>query len=82
MTPSHFVILLKGNLLQIYSSLEVILGHFVFTKFGVVEFSRINFTKFGVLEFFWNCQNSICFGPFAGGGRFGLFFGSVGSDLN
>ena len=45
---------LEENLLQISSGLEVILGYFGFTKFGVLEFSRINFTKFGVLDFFWN----------------------------
>ena len=43
MTPSHFVILLKGNLLQISSGLELILGYFGFTKFGVLEFSRIDY---------------------------------------
>ena len=53
MTPSHFVILLKGNLLQISSGFEVILGYFGFTNSGVLEFSRIFFTKFGVLELLW-----------------------------
>ena len=41
MTPSHFVIFLKGNLLQIYSGLEVILGYFCFTEFGVFELSLL-----------------------------------------
>ena len=49
MTPSHFVISLKGNLLQISSGLEVILGYFGFTEFGVVEFSRNNLTENSVL---------------------------------
>ena len=51
MTPSHFVILSKGNLLQISSGLEVILGYFGFTNFDVLEFSIIDSTEFGVLEF-------------------------------
>ena len=46
MTPSHFFIYLKGNLLQISSSLDVIL------VFG--------FTKFGVLLFIWICMNGSC----------------------
>ena len=40
MTPSHSVIFLKGNLLRISSSLEVMLGYFCFTDFGVLELSR------------------------------------------
>ena len=40
MTPSHLVIFLKGNLLQISSGLEVMLGYFCFTKFGVLELSK------------------------------------------
>ena len=52
--PLTFFYFLERNLLQITSGLEVILGYFGFTKFGVLEFSRINFTKFGVLDFFWN----------------------------
>ena len=51
MTPSHFFIFLKGNLLQISSGLEFIIGHFCFNDFGVLEFSRIVFTDFGVLKF-------------------------------
>ena len=51
MTPSHFVIFLKGNLLQISSGLEVILVYFGFTEFGVLRFSQIFFNDFGVLEF-------------------------------
>ena len=57
MTPSHLIIFLKGNLLQISSGLEVMLGFF-FAKFGVLEISRVDFTEFGVLEFFWDRQNS------------------------
>ena len=53
--PSQFVILLKGDLLQIYSGLEVFLGHFGFTEFSVLEFSRIVFAEFGVLEYLWIC---------------------------
>ena len=52
--PLTFFLLLKASLLQISSGLEVILGYFGFTEFGVLEFSRIVFTEFGVLEFFWN----------------------------
>ena len=59
MTPSYFFILLKRDCPRISSGLEVILGHFGFTKLGVLEFSRINFTEFGVLEVFWNCQNPL-----------------------
>ena len=59
MTPSHFVIFLKEDFLQIPSGLEFILGYFGFTKFGVLALSRIDFTKFGVLEFFWNRQNPL-----------------------
>ena len=58
MTPSHLVIFLKGNLLQIYSDLEVMLGYFCFAEVGVLELSRDDFTEFGVLEFFWDRQNS------------------------
>ena len=47
MTPSHFVIFLKGNLQEISSGLEAILGYFGFTKLGVLEFSRINFIELG-----------------------------------
>ena len=32
--------------------MEVILGYFDLTDFGVIEFSRIVFTEFVVLEFF------------------------------
>ena len=53
MAPSHFVIFLKGDLPQIYSGLEVILGYLYFAKFGVLEVSRIDFTEFVVIEFFW-----------------------------
>ena len=49
--PLTFFILLESNLLQISSGLEVILGYFGFTKFCVLEFSRINFNKFGVPGF-------------------------------
>ena len=59
MTPSHFVIFLKGYLLQISSGLEVILGYFGFTEFGVLKISRLDFTEFGVLEFFWIRYNPI-----------------------
>ena len=52
MTPSLFVIFFKGNLLKISSGLEVILGYFGFTNFGVLELSRVDFIDFGVLEFF------------------------------
>ena len=48
MTPSHFFIFLKGNLTQISSGLEVILGYF-------------GFTEFGVLEFFWFFQKCLFF---------------------
>ena len=54
MTPSHFVIFLKGDLLRISSGLEFILGYFCFANFGVLELSRVDFTEFGLLEFFWN----------------------------
>ena len=54
MIPSYFVIFLKGGLLRIYSGLEVILGYFSFTKFGVLESSIINLTEFSVLKCFWN----------------------------
>ena len=37
MTPSHLVIFLKGYLLQISSSLEVMLEYFSFTEFCVLE---------------------------------------------
>ena len=71
--PVTFFYFLRGNLLQIYSGLEVILGCFCFTEFGVVklsllffftnfgllELSRDYFTKFGVLELFRNCQNPL-----------------------
>ena len=71
--PLTFFIFLKGNLLQISSGLEVILGffpppslvclnylcYFFFTDFGVPESSRDNFTEFGVLELFWNRHNTI-----------------------
>ena len=50
MTPSHFLILLKDNLLRIYSGLELIIGYFGFTYFGVLVF-LIDFTKFDVLDF-------------------------------
>ena len=43
--------------MQISSGLEVILGYFGYTNFGVLELSRVDFTKFGVLEFFWNHTN-------------------------
>ena len=49
--PLKFCILSKGNLLQISSGLEVILGYFGFTKFDVLKFYRIVFTIFGVTEF-------------------------------
>ena len=52
MTPSHFVIFLRGNFLLISSGLEVVLGYFCVTKFGVLELYRVNSTEFGVLEFF------------------------------
>ena len=55
--PPH--IFKKGDLLRISSGLEVILGYFVFTEFGLIEFSIIGFTQFGVLEF---------------SGIFGIFF--------
>ena len=55
MTPSHFVIFLKGGLLQISSGLEFILGYFGFTEFGALEFSKIFSAELGVLEFFWVC---------------------------
>ena len=41
--------LLKGNLLQISSGLELILDYFGFTEFGFFEFFRIDFTEIGVL---------------------------------
>ena len=41
MPPSHFLIFLKGNLLQIYSGLEVILRYFCFTKFVVLDLSLL-----------------------------------------
>ena len=73
MTPSHFVIFLKGGFLRISSGLEVILRYFCFAKFGVLELSLLlffakfgvlglsidSFTEFGVLELFWNCQNPL-----------------------
>ena len=55
MTPSHFVISLKGDFLQIYSGLEVILGSFCLAGLGVLELFKVNFTEFDVLEFIWNC---------------------------
>ena len=42
MTPSHLVIFLKGDLLQMSSGLEVMLGYFCFAEFGVLELSRDN----------------------------------------
>ena len=64
MTPSHFVIFLKGDFMLISSGLEVILGYFCFNEFSVLELSRVDFTEFGVLEFFWNPQNPrfLCIG--------------------
>ena len=73
MTPSHFVIFLKGDFLLISSGVEIIIGYFCFTEFGVLELSllflfqrfqvlelsRDDFTEFGVLEFFWNSQNPL-----------------------
>ena len=59
MTPSYFFIFLKGDLLQKSSGLEVILGYFCFTEFGVLELSRVDLTEFDVLEFFQNCQNPL-----------------------
>ena len=52
MTPSHLFILLKGNLLQISSGLEVILGYFCFTKFGVLESSRKRFHRVWCAQLF------------------------------
>ena len=46
-----------GDFLQISSGFEVILGYFGFTKFSVLDFSRIVFTKFGVLEFYGFVRN-------------------------
>ena len=40
MTPSHLVIFLKGNLLRISSSLEVMLGFSFFAEFCLLELSR------------------------------------------
>ena len=40
MTPSHLVVFFKGNLLQIYSGLEVMLENFGFAEFGVLELSK------------------------------------------
>ena len=40
MTPSHLVIFLKGDLLQISSGLVVMLEYFCFTEFCVLELSR------------------------------------------
>ena len=37
MTPSHLVIFLKENLLQIFSGVEVMLGYFCLANFGVLE---------------------------------------------
>ena len=45
MAPSHFVIFLKGDLLRISSGLEVILGYFCFTEFGVLELSLFFFVS-------------------------------------
>ena len=52
MTPSHFVIFLKRDMLKISSGLDVILGYFGFINFSVLELSGIIFTEFGVLDFF------------------------------
>ena len=49
--PPH-IFFLKGNLLQISSGLEVILGNIWFTNLGLLEFSKVDFTKFGVLGCF------------------------------
>ena len=49
----------KGDFPLISSGLEVILGYFCFTEFGVLELSRVDFTEFNVLEFFWNRQNPL-----------------------
>ena len=53
--PLTFFIFLKGNLLSIYSGLEVILGFLVSPSSVCLNFSIIVFTNFGMLEFFWNC---------------------------
>ena len=59
--PLIFFIFLKGDLLQIYSGLRVILVYFGFTNFGVLELFRIFFTKFGVLELFWISHKCLLF---------------------
>ena len=73
MTSSHFVIFLKGDLLQIFYGLEVIIRYFCFTEFGVIELSwlfcfiefgvielfRVDFTKFSVLDLFWNLHTPL-----------------------
>ena len=59
MTPLHFFIFLKSNLLQISSYLSVIVVYFGFTEFGVLECFRIDFTEFGVLNFSGNRQNPL-----------------------
>ena len=57
--PLTFFIFLEGDLLWIPLGLEGIFCYFCFTKFGVLELSRVNFTKFSVLECFWNLQNPL-----------------------
>ena len=62
MTPLRFVIFLKGDLLRIYSGLEVILGIFCFTEFGVLEISRDDFTDLvylnssGIVIILFSCE--------------------------
>ena len=51
MTPSHFVIFFKGDLLKISSGLKFILGYFCFAEFGVLELSMFFFfAEFSMLE--------------------------------
>ena len=61
MTPSHLVIFLKGNLLQISSGLEVMFEFFVSPSLVCLEYLEmiVDFTDFGVLEFLWGRQNSL-----------------------
>ena len=59
--PLTFCYFLEGGFLRISSGLEVILGIFCFTEFGVLELSRDDFTEFSVLEFFWNRHNPFFF---------------------
>ena len=57
MTPSHFVIFLKGDFLQISSGLEFILGYFCFAEFGVLELSLLFFVL--TISAFLNCLEMI-----------------------